>query len=106
MANEATKVTDPLGNDVHLLQGSLLHSGNKKTGDIYDDIVTVIQKPAILIRVNGNPDELYYYRSIGWHHTILLAVRYENGRWETYECIENPSAEQLSELMRKGKQLI
>ena len=106
MANEATMVTDPLGNQIYLLQASLLHSGSKKMGEIYDDIVTVIKKPAILIRVNGDPDELYYYRSIGWHHTILLVVRFQNGRWETHQCIQDPPAEQLSGLMKKGKQLI
>ena len=106
MANEEIKLSDPLGNTIFLLPGTGLSSQEKNAPDIYDDIVAVIQKPAILIRVSGETDELFYYRSVAWHHTMLLVVRFQNGRWETAECFHNPSAEVLSDLLKKGKQLI
>lgn len=106
MANEAITVSDPVGHTVFLLHGHGLAPQEQNGTEIYDDIIAVIERPAILIQVSAEEDELYYYRSIGWHHTMLLIVRQHDGRWEAVECVHNPPAERLSELMKKGKQLI
>lgn len=106
MANEVITAMDPLGNTIHLLDRICDAEPGRKQ-EIYDDAATVIQKPAMLIEVSENNSRLlYYFRSIGWQHTLLIVARYFNEHWEAYECVKNPSHEELAALLKKGKQII
>jgi len=106
MANEVMSVTDPLGNTIFLLEGLCSEQDRKDEADIYDNAATVIQKPALMVRVETDHTiEHNYFRSIGWHSTMLIVVSFKNGRWESKECIKNPSNEALTELLKKGKQM-
>ncbi|HEU4472198.1 MAG TPA: hypothetical protein VFR58_13995 [Flavisolibacter sp.] len=106
MANEGLSVTDPLGKVVFLLQDMFASCLRNTKEDIFDDAATVIRKPALMIEQEGNPPSLYYFRSVGWHNTLLIEVGERNERWETKRCILNPSNEMLSDILRNGKQLL
>lgn len=108
MANGGlTIITDPLGNRVKLPDNLCATERLKQEGEVYDDLTTVITKPAILIELSGSdPLQLYYYRSIGWNHTLLISVRRAGTEWEAFECRRNPEFAVLSDLLRNGKQLI
>jgi hypothetical protein len=104
MANEVMSINDPLGKQIFLLEGIRIAENDP---DIYDDAITVIEKPAMMIEVNENNEtEFYYFRSIGWHNTLLIMARFQNGRWEAYQRIANPPYDDLIELIKKGKQII
>ena len=107
MANEELIVKDPLGNDVILRQILCEKHLSVVEGDIYDDFVTVIQKPALLIELTDQPiPELCYYRSIGWHITLMIMVRKTGDGWEAYHCLDNPTPQFISELLARGRQII
>src|SRR5688572_23081645 len=107
MKSEARVVTDPLQNTVYLLQGLCKEEESLNNEEIYDDAATVIMKPAMMIQSReGEQTVFYYFRSVGWHNTMLITVENTNNRWEAFQCIRNPSNEQLSEIMKKGRQLI
>jgi hypothetical protein len=73
----------------------------------YDDITAVIQHPALLIELTTNPiPELYYYRYIGSDNTILIAARKEEDHWEAFKCVKNPQSGFLSDLLKRGRQII
>lgn len=102
-----TLITDPLGNKVNFPESLCTPEQLKQEGEVYDDITTVITKPAILIELSGSsPVELYYYRSIGWNHTLLIGVRRSGSGWEAFQCERNPQFALLSNLLKNGKQLI
>jgi len=104
MAYESRTVTDPLGNPV-LLPGDLFKLTPK--AGIYDDASAVITKPALVIEINnGNEIEMYYFRSIGWDHTMLITVRQKNDRWEASSLERDPPNEILADIMKKGRQLL
>jgi hypothetical protein len=104
MANEVMSIIDPLGRTIHLLEGIRVEEDDP---DIYDDVATVIQKPALLIEVDENNEiEFYYFRSVGWYNTLLIMVHFQNNQWEAYSRIKNPLNEVLNNLLKKGKQLI
>jgi hypothetical protein len=106
MPNESRIVTDPFNNRIYLISG-ICDSINGNSSEIYEEVSRVIEKPAICVEVKQNKtNELYYYRSIDWHHTILITVHYHNERWETSNCEKNPSNEKLSGILKKGRQLI
>lgn len=105
MANEVMSVIDPLGRTVFLLPGIAMDK-NEEQG-IFDGAVTVIQKPAMLIEVSENDEtEFYYFRSVGWNYTMLIKVQFKNGRWEAYHCIKNPSNKELTQILKRGKQIL
>jgi hypothetical protein len=105
MANEVITTLDPLGRTIFLLSGISI-TRNEEYG-IFDDAATVIKKPAILLEVKENSEtEFYYFRSIGWNNTLLIKVHFKNNRWEAYHCTKNPSNEELTAILRKGKQIL
>jgi hypothetical protein len=107
MANEVMSVTDPLGNTIFLLEGICAKQEGANEAEIYDNAATVIQKPALMIRVEvDHTVEQHYFRSVGWHSTMLIIASFTHDRWESKECIMNPSSEELSALLKKGKQMI
>jgi len=104
MTNEVI-ATDPFGKTIHLLPEILF--AEREANENYDDAATVIKKPAMLVEVNENNErQLYYFRSVGWNSTLLITVRSNNGRWEAYNCIKNPSSKTLSSILKKGKQIL
>lgn len=107
MANEVRSTIDPFGNTIFLLQDICISHNLTEENEIYDDAATVISKPALVIEVKvDGPPELYYFRSVGWDSTMLITAHLHNERWETSNCVRNPSNEALSDLMRKGIQLL
>ena len=107
MANEVMSDTDPLGNTIFLLEGICAEQDQTDEMEIYDNAATVIQKPALMVKVEvDHTIEHHYFRSIGWHSTMLIIASFKNGRWESSECIINPSNEELSALLKKGKQML
>ena len=104
MPGELT-ATDPLGNTVHLLP-EVYFKEDTESG-IYDDVTTVINKPAALIEINENGEiQYFYYRSVGWSNALLIISRYHNDRWEAFSLVQNPSVDMMSALLKKGKQII
>ncbi|MGZ3952891.1 MAG: hypothetical protein ACXVBZ_15930 [Flavisolibacter sp.] len=104
MPGELT-ATDPLGNTVHLLP-EVYFAENKEKG-IYDDVTMVISKPAAFIEVKEEGETLYYYfRSVGWNKALLIISHYHNERWEAFRLVQNPPAEMMSAILKKGRQII
>jgi hypothetical protein len=104
MPGELT-ATDPLGNTVYLLPEVYL--AGKKAEDVYDDVTMVIKRPAALIELQEqNQSQYYYFRSVGWNKALLITTRFDNDRWEAFRLVENPSADMMSAILKKGKQLI
>lgn len=105
MANEVTKVLDPLGKTVYLSVNICAHKNEGH--EIYDDAATVIRKPAVLVEAKENDEiKFYYYRSVGWNNTLLIAVHSRGDHWEAYNCMKNPSSKELALILKKGKQII
>lgn len=106
MPGESRIVTDPFNNRIYLISG-ICDSINGNLSEIYDHASMVIEKPAICIELKqNNTKEIYYYRSIDWHHTMLITVQYKNDRWETSHCEKNPTNEKLSGILKNGRQLL
>jgi len=107
MANEERIITDPLGNQVRI-EPSLCDAGLQPThSDTYDDPFDVIRRPIMLIELSDSPTpQLCYYRSIGWDTTLLIMAKKMDDEWEAYRCIKNPSPETVTDLLKKGRQLI
>lgn len=103
MANEVV-IQDPLGKPIHLLTKSFFTE--IESAEDYDDAATVIKKPALIIEViENNATHFYYFRSVGWNSTLLIAVRFTNGIWKAYNVVKNPSSQTLSDILKKGKQI-
>ena len=107
MANEVMSAVDPFGNTIFLLEGICVEGDEKIDPEIYDNAITVIQKPALMIKLETDQTtEHYYFRSVGWHNTMLISAQLINGKWESYKCVRNPSSDLLSALLKKGKQIL
>lgn len=103
MANEVV-AQDPFGKQIHLL--TKFSFTETESAEVYDDAATVIKKPAIIIEViENNATQLYYFRSVGWNSTLLIAVRFNNGQWEAFDLVKNPTSEMLLDILKKGKQI-
>jgi hypothetical protein len=103
MANEVIAL-DPFGKTIHLLHGVSFDENENE--EVYDDVVTVIEKPALVIEVKENEEtQFYYFRSVGWSNTLLIKVHRINNRWEAYDFVKNASSQFLSSLLKKGKQI-
>ncbi len=97
--------TDPLGHRISL-EAIHLPSGNPAYSNPDEVISQVIRKPAMLIKVSGHAEELYFFRSVSWSHTLLIGAACRGEYWAAFSCVQNPSSAELSELLKKGKQLI
>lgn len=106
MTNGARTITDPFNNKIHLVEGICQVSPDTHP-DVYDDAAMVIHKPAMMVELKSEAvKELYYFRSIGWHKTLLIGVHLQDEEWVTFSCEKNPSNELLSNLLKKGRQLV
>ena len=102
---EEVAVTDPLGKTIFLLPA--IFFAKNEAEEIYDDATAVIERPAMLVEVKeSTTTQFYYFRSVGWKKTLLIVASWNINRWEAHDCIKNPSSTFLSELLKKGKQLI
>lgn len=100
-------VVDPLGLTIFILHDIALSIHEVDDPDIYDDVSTVIQRPAMVIETfEKGRRQLHYFRSVGWNHTLLIAVECRNHRWETVRSEKDPSSLSIAELLQRGKQLI
>ena len=107
MANEARIITDPLGNLVRIAP-TLCDIGPLPVHyETFDDLFDVIRRPVMLIELSDSPIlQLCYYRSIGWDTTLLIITKKTDDEWEAFRCIHNPSPVTVSDLLKKGRQLI
>jgi hypothetical protein len=99
-------VKDPLGNEIFLVHLYSEPYKEKLNDDSVEQFTKAIQKPALLLEVNGKHRELYYLRATDWDRRILLVAQFVNNRWESVRHIDNPSSEDLALVMKKGRQLI
>jgi hypothetical protein len=105
MANEVIPVVDPLGNTIYLLE-DLCVENEEPDPEIYDTAITVIKKPAMVIETkNDHSIQHYYFRSVGWQNTILISVLLKSGKWLSDKCWRNPTYQELSDLLKTGKQI-
>ena len=107
MTEEVTYINDPLGRKICIAKNLCsLENEEIDTLDLFDDLFSVITKPAILIEASGTPKEFCYFRSIGWNLSVLIKVKFIDHCWEAYSCIINPSDEVIVSLLKNGKQII
>jgi len=107
MANGERSITDPFGRTIYFSEDICQDEETKEPNEIYDGVATVIEKPILMFEVReGDALLLYYYRSVGWHKTMLVMVEKKEDRWVTTNCIRNPDTNRLSALMKTGRQLI
>lgn len=97
-------VRDPLGNEVFIPE-SCYNLDEEQVGitDIYDSVTDVVAKPALILRIDAEFPEFYYYRSIGWSMTVLIGARSVDGHYEVHHCITNPTEVQMGALYKRGK---
>lgn len=107
MTEEMIYINDPLGRIISFSKKLCsLEIEHIDSHDPYDDLSSVIAKPAILIETSDLPVKLFYFRSIGWQLSVLIKVKFEKRLWEAYKCIINPSDADIVGLLKKGKQII
>jgi hypothetical protein len=100
-------VNDPFGNQIGIQQEMLQLTDQMESDDmILDDITTVIEKPAMMFKINGNRIELYYLRAISWNKLILVSAQKRNDHFEVTNCEVDPSAKRLAELYYWADQLM
>lgn len=106
MANEEMSVKDPVGNLV-VLSGRTPPAGTENNFVNAEELSTVIARPAMLIEVlQDHVRFLYYFRSIDWHQTMLVEVREAGGQLSIHGVRHNPGSEEISALLKKGRQLV
>lgn len=86
---------DPLGNQV-LIPNSIA----KKDCQKLNDIRHVIASPAFIIKAHD--EKLYFFRLIGWETNMMVAVGVQKNQHIVHSCIENPSVDYISSLLRRG----
>src|SRR5437868_9149266 len=96
---------DPLGNSVYLPEEDFLPPPECRKEDLPDYLQKVIAKPAILIEIESEK-KMFYFRSVDWYTTLLLTTELKQNRWEVIDCRANPNSEELSALLKKGRQRI
>lgn len=107
MIDEVVYIDDPLGHRVCLTKEICKpYTKDIDQQDLYDDLQSVVKKPAILIEVSEDAVKLFYFRSIGWNLSALIKTSYENNCWRAYACIINPTHEYVVELLKNGRQII
>ena len=107
MTEEMIYINDPLDRKICIPKKfCALEIKEIESLDLYDDLYSVVTKPAILIETSDSPAEYLYFRSIGWHFSVLIRVKNIGYCWEAYKCTINPSDADIVEILKNGKQLI
>ena len=100
-------IRDPLGNEIVINQTVLdLNDQIIQSEDIFDTINKVIERPAMLFKMNEEEICLYYLRAIGWHKTMLIGVQKTTLYFEVVNYQMDPPLERLRELQASGQRLI
>ena len=100
-------IVDPLGNSIAIpLQLLDVNEELFQSKDVYDNFTAIIEKPAMLFKMQNGTVELYYLRAIGWNKTVLLGVHKRDGHYEAFNFELDPTSERLQELHLKGERLI
>jgi hypothetical protein len=72
--------------------------------DLYNGIIDVIERPALIIESSALLRR-FYFRSVGWNHTMLITTNYTNDVWLVTRCQFDPDNAVLSTLYMQGKQV-
>lgn len=100
-------VKDPYGNQIFIQQEMADFTRLTNSRDeLLDDITRVIEKPAMMFRMNGATTQLYYMRAIGWNKIILVCAQKLQDYFEVTNCELDPPAKKLAELYHWADQLI
>jgi hypothetical protein len=93
-----------LGRTVYLSPDAFLM--HDKASGVFDDVTAVIKRPAVLVEVKENETtEYYYFRSVGWNKALLIVTHLDNDRWQAYKFVWNPTADAMSNVLSRGKQV-
>lgn len=99
-------IKDPFGNEV-IIQDEIFRAVQEKSSDeILDDITTVIEKPAMMFKMNAGRAQLYYMRAVGWNKMMLIIAQKKQDHFEVTNCEIDPSAKRLSDLYHWADQLL
>jgi hypothetical protein len=80
-------VKDPYGNEI-VIQNEIADFTQQINCmyDTLDNLSTAIEKPAIMIKVNGTSVQLYYMRAIGWNKILLVCGQKNHDHFEVTNC--------------------
>jgi DNA-binding Lrp family transcriptional regulator len=107
MANEERIIKDPFGNQVRITTSICFIEINKVSAEIMDEALDVISKPALMIELISQPTlQLCYYRSVEWNTTLLIIADKVDEGFVAVKCYKNPTPQSISELLKRGRQLI
>jgi hypothetical protein len=96
-------VVDPLGISVSVPAGFC--EGIEEDGEEAESqLINTIAKPALILEA-PRKQLRHYYRSVGWHRTVLLTVEKAKDNWLVIECRLDPSTELMSSLFAEGRQI-
>lgn len=98
-------IQDPLGNNV-LVDDTICNLQHYNLEEIYDDVIAVIEKPALVFRIENGTIEHFYYRSIGWNKTLMVIAQKIQQYFHAKECIVDPTKTFMASIFEKGEQLI
>jgi hypothetical protein len=86
---------DPLGNTIQI-------PGNVSQNCCRDihEITRVITSPAFIIKERNQ--KIYFFKLVAWEVNVLVEVRFQKKHFVVSCCQENPSAEYISTLLKKG----
>lgn len=91
-----SKLSDPFGNTI-VVPGVILNNENCRS---FEEIRKVITDPAFVIQIHKH--ELYFFRLIDMGVNILVIAKVEKLVFLVKTCMQNPTPEYISELLRKG----
>lgn len=86
---------DPLGHHIQLPAPLSTISTRE-----YDDISQVITTPAFVIKEQNQ--KLYFFRMINWELNIMVQAQLIGNLFIAIACVENPTVELISRLLKKG----
>ena len=106
---------DPYGSRVTIPE-SLVPAGKMRGSSMEatDSPAKVIQHPALMLTscvsdpssCTTQPCETHYLRLINSRDTLLISARKIDGNWIAYNCMYNPSPQQLAPILRNNRQLV
>jgi hypothetical protein len=96
------KVFDQFGNAVIISDNILPH--NLPDNEVAVDAGMAITHPAMIIETTDG-SERYYLRTIESEIRMLVKVKKFDDAYIADQCQLNPTAEQIQELLKRGKQI-
>lgn len=86
---------DPLGHTIFIPSAISMQTYYK-----LNDIRNVVTSPTFIIRAGD--DRLFFFRLIDWKVNMLVEVQMQKQQYIVYNCMENPSVDYVSMLLKKG----